>query len=101
MIMLGPGSWMDLPAALRFSCQMRFIARPPSWIASEEPVVAVPMAWWCEGAFQSSANMEMPVEMCQLERMVVGPQVTHNEYGCPALQGIHPDRSSSSRYSPA
>jgi hypothetical protein len=58
MMMFGPGSWMLLPAALRFSCQMRFIARPPSWIASEEPVVAVPIAPAAEGACQRSASMD-------------------------------------------
>jgi hypothetical protein len=58
MMMFGPGSWMLLPAALRFSCQMRFIASPPSWIASELPVVAVPIAL-CEcGACQRSASMD-------------------------------------------
>jgi hypothetical protein len=59
MTILGPGSWILFPAALRFSCQMRFIARPPSWMASEEPVVAVPTALRVEGACQRSARMEM------------------------------------------
>jgi hypothetical protein len=58
MTILGPGSWMLLPAALRFACQIRFIASPPSWIASLEPVVAVPIALCVEGACQRSASMD-------------------------------------------
>lgn len=42
MTMLGPGSWIDFPAALRLACQIFFMAKPPSWIASDDPVVAVP-----------------------------------------------------------
>jgi hypothetical protein len=34
----------DIPSFCRFSIQRRFIAIPPRWIASEEPVVAVPIA---------------------------------------------------------
>lgn len=56
-----PGSWMLLPAALRFACQMRFIASPPSWIASEDPVVAVPMACLADGACHKSARIETPL----------------------------------------
>ena len=51
---------MLLPAALRFSCQILFIARPPSWMASDEPVVAVPIACLADGACHISARMEMP-----------------------------------------
>lgn len=35
------------------------MAKPPSWMASDEPVVAVPIAWWEEGACQRSASMEI------------------------------------------
>ena len=35
---------LSLPAASRFSCHLLFMARPPRWIASDEPVVAEPMA---------------------------------------------------------
>lgn len=52
---------MLLPAALRFSCQIFFIARPPSWIASEDPVVAVPIACLADGACHIAARMEMPL----------------------------------------
>jgi hypothetical protein len=41
---------------------MRFIASPPSWIASEEPVVAVPIAVLLDGAFHSSARIDIPIE---------------------------------------
>ena len=36
---------MDLPSAFRFSCQRRFMANPPRWMASLDPVVADPMAF--------------------------------------------------------
>lgn len=44
MTMLGPGSWILFPSALRLACQRFFMAKPPRAIASEEPVVAVPVA---------------------------------------------------------
>lgn len=51
---------MLLPAALRLACHIRFMARPPSWMASEEPVVAVPMASFDEGAFHIDASIDIP-----------------------------------------
>ena len=58
--MTNPGSWILFPAALRFACQIFFMARPPSWMASEEPVVAVPIACFADGACHTSARIEMP-----------------------------------------
>jgi hypothetical protein len=60
-----PGSWMLFPAALRFSCHILFIARPPSWAASEDPVVAVPITDLADGACQRLARIETPSEEIQ------------------------------------
>ena len=51
---------MLFPAALRLSCHSFFMASPPSCAASEEPVVAVPIACFVDGACQMSARMAMP-----------------------------------------
>jgi hypothetical protein len=51
---------MLFPAALRLSCHSLFMASPPSCAASEEPVVAVPIACFVDGACQMSARMPMP-----------------------------------------
>lgn len=70
MMMLGPGSWMLFPAALRFACQRFFMARPPRAIASEDPVVAVPVAFsFFESACHSSASIDTQREW---RRVVAG-----------------------------
>ena len=53
------GLLLSLPWASRFSCQRRFMAKPPRWIASEEPVVAVPIADSEGWTPQRWARMEM------------------------------------------
>jgi hypothetical protein len=58
MMMCGPGSWMLLFEVLRFSQQMRYIASPPRWIASELPVVTAPSELCERGAYQRFASME-------------------------------------------
>lgn len=52
MMMFGPGLWMSLPCAFIFACHLRFRAMPPSMMASDEPVVAVPMGVAPLGWFQ-------------------------------------------------
>lgn len=51
---------MLFPVALRLSCHSLFIASPPSCAASDEPVVAVPIACFVDGACHMSARMAMP-----------------------------------------
>ena len=55
-----PGSWILIPAALRLCCHNFFMASPPSCIASEEPVVAVPTACFADGACHIPARIEIP-----------------------------------------
>lgn len=78
--MTNPGSWMLFPAALRFACQIFFMARPPSWMASEEPVVAVPIACFDDGACHTSARMEMPWHT-KLVYLALGRIETYNACG--------------------
>lgn len=53
-----PGSYTPFPAAFRLCCHNVFMASPPSWTASEEPVVAVPMAPLADEACQRLARIE-------------------------------------------
>lgn len=60
MTMFGPGSWMFLPWAFILACHRFLSASPPSMMASDDPVHAVPMALEdLPGTFQRSATVKM------------------------------------------
>ena len=58
MMTTHPGSYTLFPAAFRLCSHNFFMANPPSWAASEEPVVAVPIAPLADGACQRLARIE-------------------------------------------
>ena len=51
------GRWVGLPAWRRACFHRKYMARPPSMQASEEPTVEVPTGLPARGAFQRSASM--------------------------------------------
>jgi hypothetical protein len=84
---------VDLPAARRFCCQRRFIARPPSMHASDEPTVEHPGAPLGSGACQRSASIEMQrcsiSAVCGYSSLLIMFLGRHSDMSRPTSGSIH------------